>query len=241
MLHNTRGIVLHHIRYSETSLIIRIYTKNFGLQSYLVKGARSRRSKMPGSMFRPMTLLEMVVDHREKRDLQNIREASIQAPFHSIATDIRKSTVAIFLAEVLLKTIREHEENLELFDFLASSLQYFDMQEKGIENFHLYLLLMLSKFIGLFPQGEASGKASFFDLREGKFKYARPWHPDFLDGESCHSLYMLAQRKAPDLENLKLDKAIRSKLLDALLIYYQIHLSGLGHVRSIDVLREVFA
>jgi DNA repair protein RecO (recombination protein O) len=241
MLHNTRGIVLHHIRYSETSLIIKIYTEKFGLQSYLVKGARSRRAKMPGSMFRPMTLLDMVVYHRDNRDLQNIREASISAPFHSIAADIRKSSVSIFIAEILIKTIREHEENPELFDFLASSLEYFDMQEKGIENFHLYVLVMLSRFIGLFPQDGVSSFSSFFDLREGRFRANPPGHPDFLEGQSSKGLYILTQTRARDLENILFSKDTRDSLLNALLLYYQIHLSSLGSFKSLDVLREVFA
>ncbi|MDT8393155.1 MAG: DNA repair protein RecO [Bacteroidales bacterium] len=240
MLQNTRGIVLHHIRYSETSLIVKIYTEAFGLQAYLVKGARSKRSKLPGSMFRPMTLLDMIVYHRPARDLQHIREASIAEPFHSIASDIRKSTVAIFLSEILLKTIKEHESNSELFDFMASSLHFFDLQKQGIESFHLYLLVMLSHFLGLYPQGEISSDDSYFDLREGKFSPFHPAHADYLEGDACKGLYILTQTSANALHNLKINRKTRDELLNMLVLYYQIHLSGMGTIRSLEVLREVF-
>lgn len=239
MLQKTRGIVLHHIRYSETSLIIRIYTESFGLQSYLVKGARSKRSSMRSSMFQPMTLLNMVVYHRNSRELQGIREAAIEKPFHSIASDLRKSTIAIFLSEVLLKTIREREANPDLFDFLASSLHFFDMQEDGIECFHLYFLLMLSRFLGLYPQEGDDGQ-DYFDLREGKFVAGKPLHPDYAGMKTSRGLLMLSRATAADLGSLHMDRDLRNAILDTLLTYYQVHLSGLGTLKSVEVLRDVF-
>lgn len=241
MLQKTRGIVLNHIRYAESSLIVRIYTEDFGLQSYIVKGARSKRSGMRVSMFQPMTLLQLVVYHRNNRDLQNIREVSIEEPFHSIASDLRKSTVSIFLAEIIYKAIKEHEANKELFDFLASSLNFFNMQSEGIENFHLYLLVMLSRFMGLQPLLGDAGNHSFFDLREGKFSASQPLHTEYLQGKASFGLYALTFTSASELGSLKLDKPTRDELLNALLLYYQIHLHGMGSIKSLEVLREVFS
>ncbi|MEN8223747.1 MAG: DNA repair protein RecO [Bacteroidota bacterium] len=240
MLHKTRGIVLHQIRYSESSLIVKIFTRDLGLQSYLVKGARSKRSSMRSSLFQPMTLLDLVVYHREKNDLQHMREAALAEPFHSIASDLRRSSIALFLAEIITKTLKEGEANEDMFDFLASSLHYLDIQSGGLENFHLYFLIQYSRFLGFNPQGKPQGSNACFDLREGKFVSEQPAHSDRIEGEPGKSFYMLTMASAGGLDKLTIPKSIRDKLLNALIMYYQIHLSGLGTIKSLDVLREVF-
>ena len=240
MLHKTRGIVLHHIKYSETSLIVKIFTELFGLQAYLVKGARSKKSTFRSSHFQPMTMLDLVVYHREKRDLQHIRESEISEPFHAIFTDIRKSTIALFLAEMLLKTLKEGENNTEMFDFISSSLNFLEIQEEGIENFHLFFLIKLSRYLGFYPQGTPRSGNNFFDLREGKYTSTQPLHPDFLNKEKSLALYALSIARAGELSGLVNAKTGRSELLNAILIYYQIHLSGLTNIKTIEVLKEVF-
>lgn len=209
------------------------------MQSYLVKGARSKRSSMRSSNFQPLTLLNMVVYHREKNELQHIREVEVAEPFHSISSHLLKSMIAIFLSELLLKSVKEGEADAEMFEFLASSLHLFDMQEDGIENFHLYLLIKLSRYLGFYPQGKPERDESYFDLREGKFSGHRPAHPDHLDPPQSRNMYALSLIGAGELEKVVLNYDSRSQLLSALLIYYQIHLSGLGNIKSYEVLKEV--
>jgi DNA repair protein RecO (recombination protein O) len=240
MLHKTRGIVLHHIKYSETSLIVKIFTELFGLQAYLVKGARSKKSTLRSSHFQPMTMLDLVVYHREKSDLQHIRESEISKPFLTIFTDIRKSTIALFLAEMLLKTLKEDESNSEMFDFISSSLNFFEIQKDGIENFHLFFLIKLSRYLGFYPQGAPGSGNAFFDLREGRYTDIQPLHPDFLNTEKSVALHAISSARADELSGLVNTKTGRSELLNAILIYYQIHLGGLSNIKSIEVLKEVF-
>lgn len=239
MLHKTRGIVLHHIKYAENSLIVKIYTESFGLQAYMVKGARTKKGAFRSSFFQAMTLLDLVVYKREKNSLQHIREVEVSESFHGISSDIRKSTVALFLAEIILKSVREGEDNKEMFSFIASSLSFFNIQEDGVENFHIFLLLKISRYLGFNPQGKAEADA-FFDLREGKYSIFQPTHPDYLDPITSQRLYTVTESSIGDLGKLSFNSEMRNKLLNAVLIYYQIHLSGLGSIKSIDVLKEIF-
>jgi DNA repair protein RecO (recombination protein O) len=240
MLHKSRGIVIHALKYSETSLVVKIYTEAFGLQSYLVKGARSRKASVSHNLFQPMTLLDLVVSHKEGGGLQHIREAGMAEPFHSLSSELRKRTIVLFLSEVLIKSLREDETNAGLFDFLVSSLRFFELQEDGVEFFHLYFLLHLSRYLGFFPQGETENIDSFFDLREGKFSILKPAHPDFLDNRTSRLFARLITSRAVDLPGLAFSNTDRKELLDALLLYYLIHQSGMGSIRSAEVLREVF-
>ena len=240
MIQKTRGIVLHQLKYSESSLIIRIYTELFGLQSYLVKGARSGRSAFRSSHFQPMTLLNLVVYHREKNELQHLREAEIAEPFHAISSDLRKSTIALFLSEILMKAVNAGEKNIEMFDYISSSLRFLDVQEEGAENFHIFFLIKLSLYLGFYPRGNPQHDGFYFDLREGKFSRSIASHPDYLDKELSTNLNILSNIQAGDLASLQLDKKSRNELLNAILVYYQIHLTGLGTIKSADILKEVF-
>ncbi|RLD82809.1 MAG: DNA repair protein RecO [Bacteroidetes bacterium] len=241
MIHKTRGIVLHQLKYSDSSLIVKIYTESLGLQTYLVKGARSKRSAFRSSLFQPMTLLDLVVYHREKNELQRIREAEIAEPFHSISSELRKSTIALFLSEILMKSLNAGEANDEMFAFISSSLRFLNMQEDGIENFHLFFLTKLSLYLGFYPRGNPAAEGEYFDLREGKFSMSPPLHPDYLERDLGMKLYMLSNIKAGELASLNLDKSLRNELLNTILLYYQIHLSGLGTIKSIEILKEVFS
>ncbi len=241
MLHKTRGIVLHQLKYSDSSLIVKIYTESLGLQTYLVKGARSKRSAFRSSLFQPMTLLDLVVYHREKNELQRIREAEIAEPFHSISSELRKSTIALFLSEILMKSVNAGEANNEMFAFISSSLRFLDMQEEGIENFHLFFLTKLTLYLGFYPRGNPGAEGEYFDLREGKFSMTPPLHPDHLERDLGMKLYMLSNIKAGELAALNLDKSLRNELLNTILLYYQIHLSGLGTIKSVEILKEVFS
>nr|MBC8458136.1 DNA repair protein RecO [Deltaproteobacteria bacterium] len=103
MLYKTRGIVLHSVKYSESSLIVKVYTEIFGLQSYLLKGIRSQKAKTKPALFQSLSLLDMVVYHKEKSSLHPVKEVRLAAPTHSISSDIRKSSIALFLAELIYR------------------------------------------------------------------------------------------------------------------------------------------
>ena len=119
----TRGLVLSFIKYKETSIICRIFTQDLGLQSYLIRGIRSKKSKI--ALYQPLTLLNLVVTHKSNRSLHHITEASIYQPYFSIPFQIKKTVTALFLSELLSKAIREEGENRELYNFLENSLIIF--------------------------------------------------------------------------------------------------------------------
>jgi DNA repair protein RecO (recombination protein O) len=151
MLLKTKGIVLNQIKYRETSIITKIYTEDFGLKSYIVNGVRTKSSKTKIGLFQPLTLLDLVVYYKEKTTLHRISEIKCYSPYKSIPFEIKKSSIVLFLSEILNKTLKEEISNKELFDFLSTSLIYFDEVKEDYHNFHLQFLFQLSAFLGFFP------------------------------------------------------------------------------------------
>jgi DNA repair protein RecO (recombination protein O) len=200
MLHKTKGIVLNYIKYSESSIITKIYTEELGLQTYIVNSVRSKTSKNKIALFQPLTLLDLVVYYKTSSQIHRISEVRLNSPFRSINIDNKKSSIALFLTELLSKTLKEEGPNSSLFEFLYNSILSFDHCEKNFENFHLHFLLGLSAFLGFEPSGPE-------DFRNGKN----------LPKENKEFLENLMNSNINDV--IKTSNRIRREILELLLLF----------------------
>lgn len=225
MLYKTEGIVLNYIKYKDTSIITKIYTRKFGLQSYIVNGVRSPKAKFKIALFQPLTLLDMVVYYKKNANLNRLSELKCPHPQRSIAMDIRKSSIAIFVGEMLYKLLKEEVEDEALFSFLWQSIQVLENQQENFSNFHLQFILKLSRYLGFLPAG---GK-DIFDQIQG---------PDAsLVGHEVESLNYLLENNYQSF--LPLSGKNRNYLLEVILKYYRYHIDSLGEIKSVQVLQEI--
>ncbi|HZY80169.1 MAG TPA: DNA repair protein RecO [Cyclobacteriaceae bacterium] len=216
MLFKTTGVVFRLTRYGETSIIVSIFTSQFGLQSYIVNGARSKSGKGKIALYQPLTLLDMVVYHKDSGGIMRIKEAKCLYPYQHIQTDVSKTTIALFIEELVNKTIKEEAHAEELCDFLIRSLIQLDKIEKP-ENFHLTFLVKLSRHLGFQPQnaGEVLG---------GRVM-------DYEEEEALNKLL--------EGSDLSITNQQRRTILEALLRFYSMHVDGFGQMKSLSVLREI--
>ena len=157
MLHKTRGIVFHSIKYGENGIIVKIFTESSGLQSYIINSVRSKKGKFKSSVFEPLSLVELVSEQKENRSLQRLKEIRTQPVFHSIPDDIVKSSILLFLNEVLYKSIQQQGHiDHPLFNFIFNSIQILDLEININPDFHLFFMVHLTKYLGFFPHGECS-------------------------------------------------------------------------------------
>jgi len=239
MLHQTRGIALHATKFSETSSVVRIYTELFGLQSYLVKGIRKQHARIRQGFFQPLTLLDLVVYHKEKHSLQTLKEVQYLFPYQSIPFDIRKSSLALFINELIYKTIHEEEPHPELFAFLQGMCLHLDAAEGNLNDFHLVFALQLTRYLGCMPRLNYSEKSPFLDLREGTFQENIPGHPDYLDASASHLVSELLMIPENGSSSLQYSAKTRDLILEAILAYYQFHVPGFRKMQSHHVLHAV--
>jgi DNA repair protein RecO (recombination protein O) len=237
MYHKTRGIVLHTIKYSETSVIAKIYTEKLGLQSYMVKGVRAAKSKSKAAMLQPLTLLEMEVSHRENKGLQYIKEFRRAFVYQSIPFDTLKSTISFFLLEVITKSIREHEPNMEMFEFIYESLCALDEEKKLNPDFHLLFLVHLSRYLGFAPHGNFSEQNCFFEMSEGVF-IAEQSTLNIMNKKESSLLNDLLDVNLFEKSTLKISRIERKAMMNNLLKYYQFHLENFS-LKSPEILEEI--
>jgi DNA repair protein RecO (recombination protein O) len=219
VLQKTRGIVFRFVKFGETSIIANVFTEQFGLQSYLIKGVRtsSRRSKI--ALFQPLTLLEMVVYHKESGGIMHLKEVKCFHPYHFINVDVRKATIAMFVNEVLNKSVKEQSHTQEIFNFIADSLIFLDTIEHA-ENFHLMFLIGLSKHLGFGPNltSEVLGDRMVTT-----------------DEEMVLGQLMVSEYRT----RVPMTYLQRQNILAVLLRFYQAHSDGFGEIKSVSVLKEM--
>lgn len=240
MLHQTKGIVLNRVQYGETSLIVHVYTEKFGRQSYMVKGGRSKKSKSKSNLFRPFLLLDMEVYHREGKNIQSLKEARLAETLNKLLFDVEKSTIALFLTEVLSKVLREEEANQELFVFLYNSIRYLDLTDESVELFHLYFLTKLTRFLGFYPQMNWSEDNCCFDMDNGRFVSEINNHAHCLQKEASKQLFDLFNTSIDQLNSLLIDKNLSGVLLRGILNFYALQSQGFSSLKSLSVIEELF-
>lgn len=237
MLVTTKAIVLSALKYQEKSLIVKCFTQSEGLKSYFVPSAfSSRKSSQRIAYFQPLTILEIEATHKNKGTLEHFKEIRLAIPYNSVTTNIVKSTILIFLSEVLHHSIREEEKNEALFDFLESALIWLDNHDE-IANFHLILLLEVTKFLGFYPD-DSEMTFPFFDMVEGNFT---PLHGLNSIPENESTLFKKLIQLKFDSDQKLFTASERQILLKTLLDYYAIHLDGFKKPKSLEVLKEVFS
>ena len=240
MFFQTKGIVFHATKYSDNSLIVKIYTETFGLQSYLIRSARSKKSKMKIGVFQPLSLLDITVSHDKKPGLQFIKEITLSYPFTDIPFNIKKSSIAIFLTEVLSKSIKEEEQNTDLFHFLYNAIIDLDNCKNNVSEFHLFFLLALSKYLGFYPQNNYDDSNKLFSLYDGRFINVQPEHPYYLDMKMSKCFHQFISIAITNTDMLFFSSAIKKEILNKLIDYYTIHIHGFNKLKSLSVLEEVF-
>jgi DNA repair protein RecO (recombination protein O) len=240
MLHKTKGIVLNYIKHGETSIITHVYTEVFGRQSCIINGVRSSHSKIKLTLFQPLTILDLELYFNPKKDLQRIKEVRNHTPLFNIPNDIYKTSIAIFISEILCKTLYEAESNPSLFSFLYNSVQFLDLLEKNVSNFHLVFLLQLTKHLGIFPQIDLN---QFHDVEQVEKK-----NDDLIDYRFFKNLpvnikndfLLIYEKSFQNLDDIKLEKTSRDILMGKLLDFYNIHFENISSIKSLAVLKEVF-
>ena len=242
----TQGLVLHTTKYGETSIIAKVFTRELGLCSYIIKGVRSSKGKAKQNLLQPLSHLEMTVYNNSKRQLQYIREMRPATHYNNIQNNGVKMALLFFMDEVLYKSLKEEEENRELFDYVIEELYHIDSEEQTSAA-PISFLINTAHHLGIEPMDNYSLQEPLFNLKEGRFQaapstYTTATNPNaayFLDKASSshiHSYLSYSMNHGPQPQLTALQ---RSTTLNNLLEYYHIHLSDFHNFTSHEVLHSV--
>ena len=226
MLQKTKGIVLHTLKYNDTSIIVDMYTELSGRASFLVTVPRSRKAAVKSVLFQPLSFIEFEADYRPNATLYRVKEAK---------------SMALFLSEFLYRAIREEAENRPLFAYLQHSIIWLDECGEGFANFHLVFLMRLSRFLGLYPNLEDYHTGDYFDLLNACFTSIRPQlHSSYINPEEAARLRQLMRMNYETMHLFGMSRAERTRCLTIMNDYYRLHLPDFPALKSLEVLKELF-
>ena len=238
MFIKTQAIVLSSIKYNDTDLIVKCYTKALGSVSYMVKGVlKSRKSKFRASMFQALSIIDVEMQHRNKGQLEYFKEVQLSNHLNDLQSNVYKSALVMFLAEILKSVIIEEEQNEKLFDFIKTNILYLEHSSK-YANFHIGFILDLSSFLGFYPRISNDEKEIYFNLSEGLFQSFET--PYTLNKEQSNWFSILLKNGFKDHQQIKLTKNQRIEILNLIMRYYELHIENFKPPKSLEVIKQVF-
>ena len=239
MIIKTRGIVLRSQKYSETSLIVDVYTELKGMRSYIISGVRTPKARTHASLLQIGSLVHLVAYHHDQKDLTRIKEVRPAYLYRRVPFEVARSSVALFISEVAQKALRGNGENEPLFNFLFDTYRQLDETAHSVRNFHLHFLLEFAAYLGFRPGGDATDETPYFDLEEGYFSEQPVTHTNYLSKTDSRVLEALLNVAQAESHTVAMSKDQRRQLLLQLLDFFALHLEGMPPIKSHVILETV--
>lgn len=249
-----KGIVLRTVKYGENGHIVDMFTDAHGRMSFMMKTGSTGKCRYSvggravASHFMPLSMLEFDCNLHGQRRLPQPRSVTTYYVYQSLYSNPIKSAIALFVSEFLVNALQDGAADDLLYPYLEDSLRWLDSCTSGYTNFHLVLMMRLTRFLGIYPnvddiyRDKATGvqKYSYFDMLNSEYSYLQPAHPYFLRPEEARVLPYLLYMDFDNMHLYHLSRLQRRRCLDVINNYYRLHLPGFGELKSLDVLTELF-
>lgn len=239
MILSTKGVVLHCMDYSETSIIARVYTEQLGLQTYIVKGVRKKGARIKRNLFAPLSIIQLIANHKEGDGMHVMREASCEYQLNGIATDMSKTAVSIYISELLAHSVSAQMADPDLYGFIEDAILNLDRATGSVAGFPLSFTIGLTQFLGFDPHNNFDANHTFFDMEGGNFCPHPPDHPYYLSSPLSDRLSEVLLALNAGVISIVADHATRNELLARMLEYFRIHIPSFSEIKSVQVLGEV--
>ena len=237
----SEALILSVKKHRDNSMLVQVYASEYGRTSFLVYGGRGKRGgKSFASLLHPLSLVEIDAEMKPNRDLHISKEIKCVEPLNGILFDPQKSTLAIFLAEILLSSLKTSEKDKSFLKQAFSTFLSLDRMDRGIANFHIAFLLKLTYFLGVSPNVSRISNVGYFDMRQAEFSIKRPYHSQYVDAFYERPLRLLIRMNYQNLHLYHFSREERRVTLEKIIEYYRIHLHGFGEIISLSVLKTIF-
>ena len=232
-----KAIVLQAIKHGDKKFILKLYTRNHGMITVATHVGKTNTSKIKSSTILPLSLMDVELIMKQNKDIQQLSEASCYYVSTTISNSLTKLSIAQFLNEILIKTLKEQSSNIHLYEFIETCLKFLNDTDECI-NLHLYFLSEFTKYLGFEPQNNYTQQTPYFDCREGRFTSVGLTIPLGLNKEDS---FLFSEFLKINSLRTTISNNQRQILLEILLAYYKLHVPNFNDVKSLEVLREVMA
>lgn len=234
MICRTEGILLHNTRFGETSVITKIFTRAFGLQSYIINGVRTSRTRSPKmALLQSGNLLDLVVYQKQNAGLQRIKEINLHFHYQSTREDMIKNCISLFSVEVLLRLLIPNAPHPELYDISKDYFLELDKNDSSIvANYPLYFLWECCKQSGFHISDIAAVQLSGKSNETGA--------ENFSTQEIEALLYHILQcNQVADVHPVQVSGTLRFAVIEWFIHFLRQHTEHMSQIKSLPVLRAI--
>ncbi len=235
MIISTQGIVMHATKYGDTSLIVKIFTRQQGNQSFIIKNAFRKNNRFAASYFTPLAMMDISYDDHSKSSLKYLKDIAPRRASNPLFYDPAKSSILLFYNEILYKLLMDTGEDEVLFAFLQEEIDKVHQATANLAELPLRFLLRLSAVMGYYPEDNFSPQNSIFSLQECRFQSFFVEDAGFLTAQQSEYLHRLLNEEAP----VQAGRTLRTSLLKQLVAYFQMHNEQIRKVESLEILSTV--
>ncbi len=230
----TKGIVLHKTRYSESSVIVKIFTKDAGVQSFMLKTAFSKKKKNILALIENLSMVEVTFDDK-KNDIHYLNDINLYYHYRMIPFDMIRKSIFSFYNELIYKLLREYRADESLYLFIENSLVKLDSDEVQLADIHIRFMVQLSLVLGFFPENNYSEIRRYFSIEESSFTSS--YYENFFYLSADASLYLWNIMNAN--ESILPPKQVRQELLAGLIRYFEKHNEQIYKIESVEILAQI--
>ena len=235
MLQSREGIIFRTVKYGETSVILDIFSAEEGLKSFIIGGVRKPKSKL-GPVAQVLNIVSYEAYIKNSTKLDRIKDLQLAVVYRHLPFDVIKSSLALFLIEVCRKSLRESDENENVYDFIKNKLIQLDESDHiGLSHFHIVFLIELASLLGFEMENNYGSGHSFFNLRNGRFENQFNDMRFCLTESSSQILHEYLSKRTP--QALKIEKR---NLLEGILDFFRYHIDDFGELRSLEVIDTLY-
>ena len=249
MLTKSQIIVLHTIKHGDSGIVVQCYSNTAGRTALYFRGSSKKMHN--ASLLHKLNILDVVTYSNSNSSMPTIREITMPYNLASLRSDIYKSSIAIFISELLGKTVREAEANPHLYSFVSSSVQILEHTTDGVANFHIHFITHLCKMLGFMPLDNYSASSPIFDTATAKF-IPKPFGSSQygiqpigeLESKMLHSLMNTPSTNLGKLmcgsQELNLNGEARLQYSKRMIEYISYHIGNNIDIKSLDILHQIF-
>lgn len=239
MVTSTSAIVLSKIRYKDNDIIVKLFTKEYGAISFIVKGGKnSKKNKIKYVYFQELTILEIQFNYNSKRDLQYIKDIEIKHNYTSSHTDLVKVSVIMFLSEVLSNVITHQKRDIQLYNYIEESLIWYDIN-KSNTYFHMIFLIELTRYLGFYPD-MLSNNFKYFNLEGGSYEKLKTSEYS-ITGDSLNLFNQILGIKFDSNPLPALNSKDKMEIINIILTYYKLHINNFKPIKSLEIVKNIFS
>ena len=235
MLITTPGIVMHATKYGDTSLIVKIFTRQQGNQSFIVKNAFRKNNRFAASYFTPLAMMDISYDDHSKSSLKYLKDITPRRADVPMYYDPAKSSILLFYNEILYKLLMDSGQDEVLFNFLQEEIAKVHGAQENMAELPLRFLLRLSRVMGYEPEDNFSDNTPYFSLQECRFQPFFIEDAGILTQPQSRYLHLLLNQREP----VSVNRTLRTALLKGLVAYLQMHNEQIRKIDSLDILATV--